>query len=190
MTFLFTDFGIAVDFETMTETFTTGSTVRGTRRYYAPEVAYHGQRGRRSDVYSLGCVFLEIATVLAEKTPEDLDKHLGGDGIFYESYDEIDSWIARLLETENPHVLLVVEQIRLMLRRDATSRPQAQAVLSGLGDSKSYDLRFPKKDLFCSNCWLMADGESTSASAMELGTEDSEYEDGPSHSNMGHIELH
>src|ERR1700761_3029808 len=32
--------------------------------YCAPEVASEGKRGRAADIFSLGCVFLEMATVL------------------------------------------------------------------------------------------------------------------------------
>ena len=43
-----------------------------TRRYAAPEIL-HGQRGRASDVFALGCVFLELAVALLHQCPHDLD---------------------------------------------------------------------------------------------------------------------
>lgn len=38
-----------------------------THRYAAPEVAYFATAIQSSDVYSLGCIFLEIATLLSER---------------------------------------------------------------------------------------------------------------------------
>ena len=49
-----------------------------TRKYCAPEVARDAPRGRKSDVYSLGCIYLEILTVLTGNCVDDLEEHLGG----------------------------------------------------------------------------------------------------------------
>src|SRR6185295_7068579 len=38
--------------------------VDGTRRYCPPEALNQGRRGRASDIFSLGCCFLEMATVM------------------------------------------------------------------------------------------------------------------------------
>jgi serine/threonine protein kinase len=93
---MFTDFGISFDFSTQENSMTEGPSPK-TRTYYAPEVARNAARGRKSDVYSLGCVFLEIITILAAKDLDDLDAALGGDGIFSESQSEMASWMQYLL---------------------------------------------------------------------------------------------
>jgi serine/threonine protein kinase len=63
-----TDFGSAREFSS-TEPTTTDGTGRGfTRLYSAPEVIMMDKRGRKSDVFSLGCIFAEMATVSAKKS--------------------------------------------------------------------------------------------------------------------------
>lgn len=60
---LFTDFGLSRD-----STDCTGSTTSGpammTPRYCAPEVATQSPRNSSSDIWSLGCVFLEMTSIL------------------------------------------------------------------------------------------------------------------------------
>jgi serine/threonine protein kinase len=63
---IYTDFGIALDADGQNTT-TTGIAESFTRRYCAPEVANNQPRNRKSDVFSLGCVFFEM---LASLYPE------------------------------------------------------------------------------------------------------------------------
>jgi serine/threonine protein kinase len=60
---VYTDFGIALDANEQSTT-TTGMSEAFTRRYCAPEVANNQPRNRKSDVFSLGCVFVEILTLM------------------------------------------------------------------------------------------------------------------------------
>lgn len=77
---LYTDFGISIDFSTLGHSTTTGRADSFTRRYCAPEVAEHQKRNSKSDVFSLGCVFLEITAAMYSKDlPESSLK-----GPFYE----------------------------------------------------------------------------------------------------------
>lgn len=62
-TVFITDFGISRDCAEF-ETITSGTVGVYTPMYRAPEVADGVRRGRAADVFSLGCVFLEIATVI------------------------------------------------------------------------------------------------------------------------------
>lgn len=57
-----TDFGIGRDFADSSTSVTTG-TARGNYKYCAPEVACWEPRGRAADIFSLGCVFLQIETL-------------------------------------------------------------------------------------------------------------------------------
>lgn len=61
---IYTDFGIAFDGSHLENTTTTGTPSAFTRRYCAPEVANWSKRNRKSDVFSLGCVYIELLTVL------------------------------------------------------------------------------------------------------------------------------
>jgi len=58
------DFGIARSYSTLEDSETEGYTLF-TRKYSAPEVVDRSTRGLSADVFSLGCVFLEIAAALA-----------------------------------------------------------------------------------------------------------------------------
>jgi serine/threonine protein kinase len=60
------DFGIAKEVLERGSTGSTGTPGPRTRMYRSPEATVIGQarRGRSEDIFSLGCVFLEIATVL------------------------------------------------------------------------------------------------------------------------------
>ncbi|KAF2465935.1 kinase-like protein, partial [Lindgomyces ingoldianus] len=59
-TILYTDFGLSFDFTDASGS-TTASMVNGmSPRYCAPEVALHEPRNTKSDIWSLGVVFMEI----------------------------------------------------------------------------------------------------------------------------------
>ncbi|KAF2738108.1 kinase-like protein, partial [Polyplosphaeria fusca] len=58
---LYTDFGISNDFSNSRST-TEGHPGPFTMRYCAPEVVDWGERNSKSDIFSLGCVFLEMYT--------------------------------------------------------------------------------------------------------------------------------
>jgi serine/threonine protein kinase len=57
-----TDFGLSRD-TSDASTSVTNEIDRGTYKYCAPEVARWEPRGRAADIYSLGCVFLEIYSI-------------------------------------------------------------------------------------------------------------------------------
>ncbi|TKA76729.1 hypothetical protein B0A49_01174 [Cryomyces minteri] len=64
------DFGIARSYKSHEDMETDGA-IAFTRSYCAPEVAEQRKRARKADIFSLGCVFSEMVTVLANKTVEE-----------------------------------------------------------------------------------------------------------------------
>jgi serine/threonine protein kinase len=62
-----TDFGISLDWTELGHSTTSGPTIRSPR-YCAPEVADDSPRNSSSDIWSLGCIFLEMWTVLIGET--------------------------------------------------------------------------------------------------------------------------
>ncbi|KAK4127203.1 kinase-like protein, partial [Parathielavia appendiculata] len=78
---ILTDFGLSKHFET--GQYSEGPTPK-TVKYADPEAMHEGRRDERSDIFSLGCVFLEMATVLLGKPPrfaeEQLSVGAAGDG--------------------------------------------------------------------------------------------------------------
>ncbi len=78
---LLTDFGIAKDLQDDTSTVTTGNPGFHTALYAAPEVHNGEPRGRAADIFSLGCVLLEMATVMLGVSLESFHKFVETDGV-------------------------------------------------------------------------------------------------------------
>ncbi|KAI8930894.1 hypothetical protein NX059_011909 [Plenodomus lindquistii] len=108
----------------------------------------------KADIYSLGCVFLEIVTFMLKKKPHEFVKHrtskqkvtIGGkssrtDTSFHANLDKIDTWISMMekasCEQDDdafravPHILSL---IRSMLSRAPMVRPSARDVRDKLLD--------------------------------------------------------
>ncbi|KAI9747624.1 MAG: S-(hydroxymethyl)glutathione dehydrogenase, partial [Chaenotheca gracillima] len=78
---LYADFGLSQAFATSVTTKTYGKDgMQGTPRYVAPEIAGSKARGRSSDVFSLGCVFAEVLTVLSRMRLAAFASYLGPPG--------------------------------------------------------------------------------------------------------------
>jgi hypothetical protein len=67
---LFTDFGLAFDTGSLSTSVTYGQPAFRTVKYCAPEVADWDRRGRGSDVFSLGCVLMEVWSTLTGLGPD------------------------------------------------------------------------------------------------------------------------
>jgi serine/threonine protein kinase len=79
-TVLITDFGIARSYQQLDVTETDGPTMF-TRKYAAPEVVLQDKRGLSADIFSLGCVFLEMIATLNEAcTPKSRPENMDIDG--------------------------------------------------------------------------------------------------------------
>ena len=70
-----TDFGLSKHFETGQHS--DGPTGK-TLKYADPEAMHETTRDERSDIFSLGCVYLEMATVLLGRQPRFAEEFLGG----------------------------------------------------------------------------------------------------------------
>src|SRR5436305_211229 len=84
------DFGISEMFfdseDSQTETFS-----GMTRRYCAPEVHHYASHGTAADIFSLGCVFVEIATTLTRLSLDELKDYLRGDNLTDELDDDAET---------------------------------------------------------------------------------------------------
>ena len=99
---LFTDFGISKKYDNICSTITEGPTAF-TQKYAAPEVASQGPRGLEADIFSLGCVFLEIATLTLGLSLAVLDKMLFHEQkansikpAYHRSLGKVAGWITEL----------------------------------------------------------------------------------------------
>ncbi|KAI4705622.1 hypothetical protein J4E81_000506 [Alternaria sp. BMP 2799] len=61
---IYTDFGSSLDYSAATRSITTGRPTSMTRKYAAPELHEWSPRSSKTDVFSLGCVYLEILSAL------------------------------------------------------------------------------------------------------------------------------
>ncbi|KAF3926556.1 Ankyrin-3 [Arthrobotrys entomopaga] len=138
---LLTDFGLSFDWAELSRSTTKGAPAALSPRYAAPEVAEHEPRGTSADMWSLGCVFLEMVTVLKGETLEDLKAFYssrGSESIFYRANEAANkewikalegkgltraddiplAWIARLLQVERKDRLSASELLEQATARD------------------------------------------------------------------------
>jgi serine/threonine protein kinase len=152
---LIADFGIARSYTELNDTNTEGPTMF-TRKYAAPEVASQEQRGLPADIFSLGCVFLEMSAALARSMPgynkfisslpdhnpklttEALQAHLEESPIPDSSYHKHIVTIRKELSDEGTWILYrgpihsarMAKLIRSMLSEDPTTRPTADDLIT------------------------------------------------------------
>jgi serine/threonine protein kinase len=100
---LLTDFGISDEFQEAT--MSASSVVFGTRTYRSPEQDSGRRSGTRTDIFSLGAVFLEMTAVYGEfQGLRDLNAFLGGP--YCQKTDRVQEWTQQLLsrcETQDTH---------------------------------------------------------------------------------------
>ena len=154
-----TDFGSAKDF-TADLTSTSESRERGTLRYCAPEVASYEKSGRSADIFSLGCVFLEMVIVLSRNhTLEDINKLRPLKNQSYEAnLKHRDQWLALAgpTDTKTRHLL---DEIKQMLNHDRTMRPTAKELGLRISSIDEYSDNQPKRWLHGSCCSLQRELE-------------------------------
>jgi serine/threonine protein kinase len=136
---IFTDFGDCLDYSTDTGGTTTGRPDNLTRRYCAPEVIAWDRRYERSDIFSLGCVFLEICMTLSCGAVPD-----GGKEPYYM---HIENYRQLLQASDNERLLMYSLPVQLtcqMLDHQPDRRPSASVL--------SQTLKRESVFYFCSSC--------------------------------------
>ncbi|KAH7314103.1 kinase-like domain-containing protein, partial [Rhexocercosporidium sp. MPI-PUGE-AT-0058] len=128
-----TDFGSAHQFSAGLTSSTEGYAAGITKMYSAPEVISLDRRGRPADIYSLGCVFAEMATVIgrraiedfhefrSEPTPEEPDRLTL---CYYATAHKLGGWFE---SDRDPWSYSLISK---MLSEDQSLRPSAEKVLS------------------------------------------------------------
>jgi serine/threonine protein kinase len=125
------DFGLSRSFAAQDHSQTDGPTSR-TPRYCAPEVYQYELRGRSADVFSLGCVFAEILTVIGGRHPHDFAdwrRNERGDESFHANLPKVTEWLY-MTETstvsETQQSLEVLNMVKKMLAPEPDARPTAR----------------------------------------------------------------
>lgn len=158
------DFGISLDWEDLSRGTTTADSGR-TFAYSAPEVINGQKRNESSDVWSLGCVFLEISTVLKGRNVDFLRarfKEHSDSMAFHRNIPMIRTWMAELRACGSVLDSFPLDWIQLMLQTDTKLRPTAQGLYQwSIGTfTRSASVR----KLFCGDCCI-ADEETDSDSS-------------------------
>lgn len=127
---LLTDFGTALDWSDRDRSTTKSMPSALSMPYCSPEVAEWEPRDSSSDIWSLGCVFLEMTSVLRGATLSEMRRFFlsNGNTRLYVRTNEEGSrlWIERLrylggLPSDNQPLGWIMD----MLRRNAQERPRA-----------------------------------------------------------------
>ena len=135
-----TDFSLAKDFTEQDTSVAVDEEAEGTMRYRAPETKNNVAGGRKADVFSLGCVYSEMLTVVCGKPFEDLCEWRKAEhktDLFRESLPAVKKWLLKL-RTESPNdekekekLKHMCRTIRYMIEKDMDMRHTAhQALIS------------------------------------------------------------
>lgn len=143
------DFGNAIDFSLMEGSTSTEEYITGTPVYWPPEPKK--QRGRKADVFALGCVFSEMLTVRQQRSLSDFRDaryrpHVDNGYAFKSNLPAVYDWLQGLEESggaSDISGLLIVQTINMMAD-DPGQRPEARAV--------KRELRHELDALFCLTC--------------------------------------
>lgn len=132
-----TDFGISRHIVDLEHSQTDGPT-GWTEMYCSPEVAKYEARGRASDMFSLGCVFAEMATVIANRKLEEFCHFRSDDGCaFHRNLPLVCKWIMALRDAaiywDNMWESTLRDTIIGLLGEDPDTRPSASDLKLLLG---------------------------------------------------------
>jgi tRNA A-37 threonylcarbamoyl transferase component Bud32 len=135
------DFGIAKSYSTLSDA-ETDSRTSFTRAYAAPEVVRQEMRGLSADIFSLGCVYLEMLAVLVRRRHKIMairernpnrdasyqanaeairQEELSTNEFHYRNYDRLNKYVHGY------------DAIRVMLEGDPSQRPTAKQLRTHLG---------------------------------------------------------
>ena len=109
-----------------------------TPRYCAPEVAASQPRNSASDIWSLGCVFLEIWTTLCGTSVTDLTQYLKDYGsrttFYYANRNVAEQWCQKLVADRSAGKLKSLEWIESMLEMAPEKRCTAQILCDQIAE--------------------------------------------------------
>lgn len=162
---LFTDFGIALDWADSGHTTTQEETFRSPK-YCAPEAAADEDRNTQTDIWSLGCVFLEMITVLKGKERKFVDDTMKSHGNEYFRLcpEGVSALISHLRQDESKCGNAPLDWTERMLQKDKRRRPFSKDLVDTIFKAKS-DGRL----VFCGPCCAVPDDEDDEDSDDDLG---------------------
>jgi serine/threonine protein kinase len=174
VTIYLTDFGISLDWEGLSRSTTTEDSAK-TVLYCAPEVAGYKPRNTASDVWSLGCVFLEIATVLAGLEVEEMQQFFrttNGDYRFYTNIGIIPNWSSFIASKLPPGDDAPLEWVSEMLLLDPSERPSTTYLVNSIAQNAR--VHHSSTTRYCGSCCEVEISSDGSESDGELWTDNYE----------------
>lgn len=163
---LLTDFGLSRDSTGVSST-TSGFTSLS-YRYCAPEVAMHNRRNSSSDIWSLGCVFLEMFVVLKGHNLDWMKDYFAhhGSGEFYVRTNPLAEveMISELEKIEPKSDNRVIEWVQEMLQVDRNARPTATEIIASITGQDKYN---ESSSAFCGMCCSYGDESSEAEDSMD-----------------------
>ncbi len=161
-TVLLTDFGLARDFSDGAGSTTSGGCALSPR-YCAPEVAAFTARNTMSDIWSLGCVYLEILVVLKGRTVQYLKDYFTSHGNNMAFIRENAAATVDIIEEIKGLGLAIdnrpVSWITEMLQYDQNLRPTAATIVRY---STSCSLPDQEQSIYCGICCIPDEGSDLS----------------------------
>lgn len=112
---------------------TSSSTSPSTPMYAAPEIALVQRHGRKADVFSLGCVYLELVTFALLGNLTGLYTYLGISRQHRPTYQEklylVAKWIAALRQRSERPYMPLLDLCGFMLERNPAMRPDSARIV-------------------------------------------------------------
>jgi serine/threonine protein kinase len=163
-----TDFGISLDWENLTRSTTTEDTAKSLV-YCAPEVAAYRPRNSSSDVWSLGCIFFEMFTVIQDHTigeARDFVRDQSDSYCYSENVAAAQQWIAKLQAVDSGLLsdTIVVNWIKDMLLEEPSTRISARRLYTEISSHPVSDST--RSNPYCGEC-CTADTHSVSDSGSD-----------------------
>ena len=121
---------------------------RTPKKYEAPELWFGVKSDLVSDVFSLGCVFLEVVTVLAGKRLEDLEKSIRSD--YNQDIPGLQKWLQHLVEGSDDKRLVLPLRLCSQMVAEREARPEIGKLIVELVADLPQDV--PLKEYFCVDC--------------------------------------
>jgi serine/threonine protein kinase len=141
----FTDIGLAIDWQDSTA-FTTTGPYSVTREYTAPEVLAGASNSTSTDIWSLGCVFIEMFSVLKGSTVDALRCFLGPQPGVDNSEPQPDrprEWLDTLRAQGDSRDNCIIKWVSAMFEHRPELRPTATMLHDDIAkESEDQDLAF------------------------------------------------
>ena len=129
-----TDFGLAKDFADFDNSASDNEKMLGTRAYRAPEVKPKSTRGRKADVFSLGCLYSEMISVYHGHSVQSYleARFEAGSTAFRDCLPTVESWLKNLNVEKSKLSEVVIDEILCMICSNPGQRHGADTALNYL----------------------------------------------------------